>query len=125
MTEQLDTFLSEWTSAELAGDTKGLSVLLTDDFYGVGPLGFVLPRPGWIDRHRQGLVYEAFGLDEIQLRLYDSVSLVTARNNARGTYQGQPLQESLRCTLIITSDSGAHRLAAIHMSLIADAQKKQ
>jgi hypothetical protein len=125
MTEQLELFLSEWTSAELAGDTKRLSALLTDDFYGVGPLGFVLPRPEWIDRHRQGLVYEAFGLDETQLRLYDSFSLVTARNNARGTYQGQPLPGALRCTLVITSDSRAHRLAAIHMSFIGGMQEGQ
>ena len=89
---------------------------------GVGPLGFILPRPAWLDRHRQGLAYEQFSLEEIQIRLYDEVAVVTARNNARGTYQGQPLPEALRATLVIASNSKQVRLAAVHMSFIAGTQ---
>ena len=122
MPEHIHAFLSQWTDAEHAGDAETLATLLTDDFSGVGPLGFVLPRPAWLDRYRQGLAYEQFSLEEIQIRLYGDVAVVTARNNARGTYQGQPLPEALRATLVIASDSGAVRLAAIHMSFIAGTQ---
>ncbi len=122
MSEHLHAFLSQWTTAELAGDTETLATLLTDDFSGVGPLGFILPRPAWLDRYRQGLAYEQFSLEEIQIRLYGDVAVVTARNNARGTYQGQPLPEALRATLVIASNSEALRLAAVHMSFIAGTQ---
>jgi hypothetical protein len=61
----IDSFIAQWTRAECAGDTAALAVLLTDDFTGVGPLGFVLPKAAWLARHQQGaLSYEAFGLDE-------------------------------------------------------------
>jgi ketosteroid isomerase-like protein len=119
MTKQIDTFISEWTAAELAGDAEKLSDLLTEDFSGVGPLGFVLPRPAWLARHGQGLAYEAFDLDEIQVHHYGDVALVAARNNTRGTFWGQPVPEALRVTLVIPADSGTRRLAAIHMSFIA------
>ena len=122
MTEHLEPFLSEWTTAERTGDVEQLDTILTEDFYGVGPLGFVLPRPAWLGRHRQGLVYEAFDLDELQVHHYGGVGLVTARNNTRGTYQGQPLPEALRATLLIPTDSASMRLAAIHMSFIAGTQ---
>jgi hypothetical protein len=59
-TGPMDSFLSEWTSAERAGDAGKLEDLLIDDFFGVGPLGFVLPKEAWLARHRQGLTYETF-----------------------------------------------------------------
>ncbi|HKB31479.1 MAG TPA: nuclear transport factor 2 family protein [Streptosporangiaceae bacterium] len=119
MTEPIDSFLSAWTSAERAGDTETLDTLLTDDFYGVGPLGFILPRPAWLARHRGGLAYESFDLDEVQTRRHGEVAIVTARNNTRGTYQGHPIPEAVRATLVIAGDTGSTRLAAIHMSFIA------
>lgn len=122
MPEHIHAFLSEWTTAERTGDVEILATLLTDDFSGVGPLGFVLPRPAWLDRHRQGLAYEQFGLEEIDIRLYGEVAVVGARANARGTHQGRPLPESLRVSLVITSRWEAVRLATVHMSFIAGTQ---
>ena len=124
MSKHIHAFLSQWTTAELAGDAETLATLLTDDFSGVGPLGFVLHRPAWLDRHHQGLAYEQFSLEEIQIRLYlyGEVAVVMARNNARGTYQGQPLPEALRATLVIVPKSEGLELAAVHMSFIAGTQ---
>jgi ketosteroid isomerase-like protein len=122
MSEQIPAFLSQWTAAERAGDGETLATLLTDDFCGVGPLGFILPRPAWLDRHHQGLAYQQFSLEEIQIRIYGDVAVVTARNNARGTYQGQPLPEALRVTVVLASNSEVVRLATVHMSFIAGTQ---
>ena len=122
MPETINAFLSEWTTAEQAGDSAMLGNLLCEDFQGVGPLGFVLPRPAWLGRHHQGLAYEHFSLEKTQVRGYGGVAVVTARINALGTYQGQPLPEALRATLVIASDSETLRLAAIHMSFIAGTQ---
>jgi ketosteroid isomerase-like protein len=122
MKEHINTFLSDWTAAELAGDTQKLATLLASDFCGVGPMGFVLPGTAWTSRHHQGLAYEYFGLEEIQIRVYGDVAVVAARNVARGTYQGQPLPAALRVTLVIAASSASLRLAAIHMSFIAGTQ---
>jgi ketosteroid isomerase-like protein len=122
MNEHINTLLSDWTAAELAGDSQKLATLLTDDFSGVGPMGFVLPRSAWTGRHHRGLAYEHFGLEEIQIRHYGDVAVVAAGNVARGTYQGQPLPEALQATLVIASSSASWRLAAIHMSFIAGTQ---
>lgn len=123
MTEQIDAFLTAWTIAEQAGDTSTLEQLLTADFYGVGPLGFILPRAAWLARHGQGdLAYAAFSLEEGQTRVLGPVAVVTARNNTRGTYRGHPIPEARRATLILTRDAGGWKLAVIHMSFIAGTQ---
>ena len=123
MTEQIDAFLTAWTVAEQAGDTLALEQLLTADFYGVGPLGFILPRAAWLARHSQGdLAYAAFSLEEGQTRVLGPVAVVTARNNTRGTYRGHQIPEADRATLILTRDAGSWRLAVIHMSFIAGTQ---
>jgi hypothetical protein len=88
-TGPIDSLLSEWTSAERSGDNRKLEDLLTNDFYGVGTLGFVLPKEAWLARHRQGLTYETFDLEQIRFHLYPDFALATSQNNARGSYQAQ------------------------------------
>ena len=86
----------------------------------VGPLGFILPRQGWLARHRNGdLSYQAFALDEVQVRPLGEAAVVIARNHTRGSYQGHPIPEAVRATLVLVADAGGWKLAALHMSFIA------
>jgi ketosteroid isomerase-like protein len=120
MTDKIDSFLLAWTDAERTGDAAALDGLLTDDFVGVGPLGFTLPKAAWLARHQPGeLTYETFDLDEKQTRVHGPAALVTARQNAKGAYQGRPTFESVRATLTLVDEAGGWRLAGIHMSFIA------
>jgi ketosteroid isomerase-like protein len=118
--ETIDSFLTKWAAAERAGDTEKLETLLTSDFTAVGPLGFIIPKEGWLARHRQGdLAYQAFGLDEVLARVHGGAAVVTTRQVVRGTYQGHPVPEAVRATLTAVSDTGSWQLTAIHMSFIA------
>ena len=118
--KDVDRFLLEWSNAERNGDGTALDALLTDDFLGVGPLGFVLPKSIWVQRFDQfGLAYETFDLDELQTRVHGDAALVTARQTARGTAGGQPVPEAVRATLTLVVEGGSWQLAGIHMSFIA------
>jgi ketosteroid isomerase-like protein len=116
----IDEFLGRWTTAERDADTATLDTLLTDDFLGVGPLGFTLPKPAWLARHQSGdLTYESFALDELQTRLHSDAALITARHTARGAFRGQPTPEAVRATLALVKERGGWHLAGIHLSFIA------
>src|SRR5215471_15618004 len=107
MADSIDSFLAQWSTAEQAADTGQLETLLTSDFAGVGPLGFILPRQAWLARHRSGdLWYDSFGLAEVQTRVYGQTAVVTARNNTHGSYQGHPIPEATRATLVLVGDTG-------------------
>jgi ketosteroid isomerase-like protein len=117
---QVTEFLQRWTEAERTSDVAVLDHTLTDDFVGVGPLGFMLPKPAWLARHQPGeLHYETFELDEVEVRTFGKVALVTARQTGMGDYHGAPIPEAVRATLVLVDDGGEWRLAGIHMSFIA------
>jgi ketosteroid isomerase-like protein len=117
----LTTFLTTWADAECAGDAATTDRLLTDDFIGIGPVGFQLPKQAWLYRQTGGgLRYDALSLDEVTTREYGDCAITTARWNARGTAQGHPLPETTRATLVTVKDGGEWRLATIHFSYLAD-----
>jgi ketosteroid isomerase-like protein len=120
MTESVATFLTDWARAEQAGDTAALDALLTDDFTAVGPLGFILPKPAWLARHRDGdLRYTSFTVDEPAVRRLGPVAVITATNNQQASYQGHPIPSVLRVTLVLASGDGGWQLAAAHLSFVA------
>jgi hypothetical protein len=52
------------------------------------------------------------------VRARGQVTIVTARQNTGGTFQGHPLPESLRNTLLLVTDDD-WQLTGAHMSFIA------
>lgn len=116
----IDDLLADWAAAECDGDVSTLDRLLTDDFAGIGPLGFVLPKQAWLARFQGGLTYDRFDLDQVQRRNYGHAAVVTARQVANGTFAGDPLPfETVRATLTLICRHDRWQLAAIHMSFVA------
>jgi len=117
---EIAAFFSEWARAEQRGDTVALNRELTDDFVGVGPLGFTLSKGEWVARHATGdLTYDAFQLAEVQTRRYGATVVAIAHQTGRGAYRGNPVPTDLRATLVLVQQAGDWRLAGIHMSFIA------
>ena len=119
-TDEMTAFLSDWTTAELNGDTAALDRFLVDDFTGVGPLGFMLTKQEWLARHAAGdLRYGTFELDDVRARIYGDAAVVVAHQSGEGSYRGSEVPHDLRATLLLVRQSTAWRLAAIHMSFMA------
>jgi len=114
------SLVTTWADAERAGDAATTARLLTDDFIGIGPVGFQLTKQAWLQRQTDGsLQYDDLDLDELVTREYRSCAVTTARWNARGTARGHPIPEATRITLVSVEDGGDWRLAGIHFSFIA------
>jgi uncharacterized protein (TIGR03086 family) len=112
--------LDRWAAGEAAGDNEVLADCLSEDFVGVGPLGFLLPKQAWLHRHGSGgLVYEKFELQETQVREYGDTAVVTTLVDQPGTYQGNPIPQCTRSTLVLVKQDGQWRISTDHMSFVA------
>ena len=119
---ELTKFEKEWSDAEVRGDRTALDRLLTDQFVGVGPRGFMLTRSEWLDRHASGdLKYRSIDVDEIEVRPYGDAALVTSVQTQDGSYQSHDIKGSFRTSQLMVRDGGHWRLASIQYSPIAGA----
>ncbi len=121
--EELNKLAEDWASAELRGDTAWLREILTDDFVGVGPRGFMLTKEQWLTRHEAGnLKYESFGLDEVEVRPYGDAAVAVCRQTAQGVYEDEngryDIHEQFRATLIFVKQGERWLLAGLHLSPI-------
>lgn len=121
--QTVTTLGHDWATAELRGDTSFLQETLADDFVGVGPRGFMLTKEQWLSRHEAGsLRYEAFGLDEVQVRLYGDTAITVCRQSARGVYEDEngrfDLDDQFRATLIFVRPDETWQLAGLQLSPI-------
>src|SRR5213080_3519561 len=107
-----------WANAELRGDTTFLERILTDDFVGIGPLGFMLTKQEWLARHQSGdLKYESFSLDEVKVRVYNDAAILIGRQAQNATYRGNSIPGQFRITLVFVQQ-GQWRLANLQLSSI-------
>jgi hypothetical protein len=92
---------------------------LTDDFVGVGPLGFLLNKQQWLGRFAGGLSYESFALDELKTRFYGHAAVATCRQKQAGEFKGNDVGGEFRATLVLVEGDGGWLLAGWHASPIA------
>jgi ketosteroid isomerase-like protein len=117
LVSELTTFEKEWSDAEVRGDRDALQAILTDDFVGIGPRGFVLTKAEWLDRHASGdLKYTSITVDEIEVHPYGDAALVTSVQSQQGAYQSHDIAGSFRASQMVVRDGNRWRVASLQLS---------
>jgi ketosteroid isomerase-like protein len=114
---EIHTVLERLTHAELTADVTALDSLTTDDMTLVGPLGFVLEKSEWLDRHRSGaLTTEVLAWQPESLRRHHDMAIVIGTQDQQAHYQGHPVQAHLRATHVLLHLDAGWRVASTHLS---------
>jgi ketosteroid isomerase-like protein len=123
LSNELRTLGQKWADAERAGDVATLDELLSAEFRGVGPLGFVLTKEGWLARYRSGdLSHKAFEWTAEEVRTFGDSAVVIGIQTQETTYQGRPVDGGqLRVTQVLVRDHRTWRLASVHIGNLVDA----
>ena len=116
MEQEVVRLADAWAAAELQSDTAFLERLLSDDFVGIGPLGFLLTKQEWLARLQSGdLKYNALTLDEVKVRVYNEAAILICRQVQEAAYRGNPIMAQLRTTLVFVQHQGQWQLAGLHL----------
>jgi ketosteroid isomerase-like protein len=118
MTTDIDQLLTTWADAERTGDVTALDEILTDDFLGIGPVGFVLDKPAWLTRFDHGLRYDDLRLEEVSIRRHGDAALVVAHQRAVGSHAGNPTPPDTRVSFTVVAEGDGMRIAGAQYSFI-------
>jgi len=118
MTTDITELLDSWAHAERTGDAAALGELLTADFVGIGPVGFVLDKPAWITRFDHGLRYEQLEIDDVSVRRHGDAVLVVARQRAVGSHSGTPMPPDTRVSFTVVAEGEGLMIAGMQYSFI-------
>jgi ketosteroid isomerase-like protein len=117
--KELLQLANSWIDAEKRGDSQFLEDTLTDDFIGIGPLGFMLSKNEWIERHKSGdLKYESLDLKETNVRVYNDAAILIGRQEQKGAYKGNSMNAQFRISLVFVKHSGKWKIAGLQLSAI-------
>ncbi|MGW4829294.1 nuclear transport factor 2 family protein [Amycolatopsis japonica] len=110
---------ARWADAEVRGDTEALDAMTTADFTLVGPLGFVLGKPQWLQRYRGGdLVTEKLDWTEVDVREHGTAAVSVGVHAQEGAHQGNRVDGRFRVTHVFVRDDDRWLIAGIHLSPI-------
>jgi ketosteroid isomerase-like protein len=108
---------ARWAEAERHADTSTLNEIAADDFRLVGPFGFVLDKPQWLDRYSSGdLVTSSLDWDDVEVREFGETAITIGRQTQHATYQGRAADGQFRVTQVFIREQGRYRLASLHLS---------
>jgi uncharacterized protein (TIGR02246 family) len=118
-TQQVLDLIQRWAAAELAGDIGAYGQLLTDDFAGIGPVGFVLTREQWAKRHLGDVRNEKFEVLDPHVRVYGDpadTAVVEAVQQQATTAMGHDASGSFRLGLVAVRAGQDWRIAHVQLS---------
>lgn len=96
-TQQLQQLSEQWATAERQGDATFFQRTLTDDFVGVGPLGFMLSKADAVQRFTSGnLKYESFSWDDVKIRNYGAAAVMIGRQTQKAKHQDKVMEGQYR-----------------------------
>lgn len=119
--EQLHQLEQRLIRAWVEKDRETVDEILADDWSVIDPSGRVLTKAqvmaeGFESETRN---IESGTIDEVQVRLFGNIAVVTGRTAAAGTYQGHPFSVQLRFTDVCEKQGARWRVIASQGTLIA------
>jgi ketosteroid isomerase-like protein len=98
---QVEAMEEQWRMAQLSGDIEVMGKMLSDDFIGISMSGQVNTKAQQLERIRtHKLVITKIKLDEMKVKLVDSVAIVTCLAEVEGTSEGMSMKGLYRYTRV-------------------------
>lgn len=115
--QEVQDLVKRWADVELAGNADAYEELLTADFLGIGPVGFMLNKEQWIGRHRGGTMKnQAFEVKDVTVRVAGDAAIVVGVQDQKTTVMDRDTSGQFRVTLVAVKQDGKWLLANAQLS---------
>lgn len=105
--------VGRWARAEQANDAEARTALLSEEFVGVGPLGFVLSRDQWLGRFRGGLENRALAVEHPKVHGHGGTAEVVGVLAKQTHHQGR--DNSGRVTVVADRPDDTAHIGSVHI----------
>jgi uncharacterized protein (TIGR02246 family) len=113
--QEVSDLVKRYATAELNGDADAYDDLVTDDFHGVGPVGFVLDKQQWVGR-LANVKNDAFEVKDATVRTYGDSAVVVGVQDQKTTVMGRDTSGQFRLTLVVVKQDGRWAIANAQLS---------
>ena len=105
-----------WTAAEVDGDLQVLDEILTDDFRGIGPLGFVLDKAAWLHRFAGGLHNKTLSIERLNVTTEGlGTAVVVGMLVQQATFNDFDSSGEYRISFVAMKHRGHWQIASCHL----------
>jgi len=119
MSATIQELTDAWLAAEQGADPIALSDVLAENFANVGPFGFVLDKPAYVNRYASGdLQNHRFDLSDISIRQFGDTAILICTSQIEMRWRGEPRQGQYRMTQVLVHTDGDWKIAGMHTSQI-------
>jgi uncharacterized protein (TIGR02246 family) len=113
--QEVSDLVKRYATAELNGDAGAYDDLVTDDFQGIGPVGFVLNKQQWVGR-LANVKNDAFEVKDATVRLYGDTAVVVGVQDQTTTVMGRDTSGQFRLTLTAVKQGDKWAIANAQLS---------
>ena len=123
-TLKLNEIQQRLIQAWVSQDRETINAILADDWSVTDPAGRVLSKSQVMSELDSGeRKLESGKIDDVKVRLFGEVAVVTGRTTATGSYQGNTVSVTLRFTDVFVNRNGQWLAVASHATLIAPSEE--
>jgi ketosteroid isomerase-like protein len=121
---RLEKLVELWHGALLRRDTEMLARICADDYIAVNPAGEVTTKAQDIEAARsEDLHLEAFHADEVEVREFGDVAVVTSRTSFKGKYFDVPIDGRFRNMFVFVRRARRWQAVAAQSTRIDEEQR--
>jgi catechol 2,3-dioxygenase-like lactoylglutathione lyase family enzyme len=112
---EIHELASRWAAAEVDSEVEALDGLLAEEFLGVGPFGFVLDKPAWLDRFAGGLHNRALSFADLQVRVHGYSAVVVGVLDQQATFNDFDTSGRYRISFVVSRYGGRWKITSCHI----------
>lgn len=120
-TEQLVQQADAWDKAIIRKDAAAIAANMTDDFRQISARGDVAGKAAFLEVITSPkLVIHPYGVEDMDVRFYGDVALVSGRTRMTGSWDGKPFGSHYRYVDVYVRKDGQWRVANVQITEIKE-----